>query len=130
MLTKTSEAHISVEVDSNMAVDAGEFRRALESVATFLKFLRFTASKKNAQKHFFKGKDVYASLPTGTGNNQSNHFPHIPEKVTWSLNTIINGKSQTFLSDFFEGRGGCTQARMTKDVKNITTLGINQTDAT
>ena len=44
------------------------------------------------------------------GNNQSNHFPHIPEKVTWSLNTIINGKSQTLLSDFFEGRGGCTQA--------------------
>ena len=34
-------------------------------------------------------------------NNQSNHFPHIPEKVTWSLNTIINGKSQTLLSDFF-----------------------------
>ena len=46
----------------------------------------------------------------GAGNNQSNHFPHIPEKVTWSLNTIINGKSQTLLSDFFEGRGGCTQA--------------------
>ena len=45
------------------------------------------------------------------GNNQSNYFPHIPEKVTWSLNTIINGKSQTLLSDFFEGRGGCTQAR-------------------
>ena len=44
------------------------------------------------------------------GNNQSNHFPHIPEKVTWSLNTIINGKSQTLLSDFFEVRGGCTQA--------------------
>ena len=37
-----------LEVDSNMAVDAGEFRRALESVGTFLKFLRFTASKKNA----------------------------------------------------------------------------------
>ena len=47
------------------------------------------------------------------GNNQSNHFPHIPEKVTWSLNTIINGKSQTLLSDFFfQGRGGCTQARL------------------
>ena len=44
------------------------------------------------------------------GNNQSNHFPHIPEKVTWSLNTIINGKSQTLLSYCFEGRGGCTQA--------------------
>ena len=26
------------------------------------------------------------------------------------LNTIINDKSQTLLSDFFEGRGGCTQA--------------------
>ena len=26
------------------------------------------------------------------------------------LNTIINGKSQTLLSDFFEVRGGCTQA--------------------
>ena len=26
------------------------------------------------------------------------------------LNTIINGKSQTLLSDFFEDRGGCTQA--------------------
>ena len=46
------------------------------------------------------------------GNNQSNHFPHIPEKVTWSLNTIINGKSQTLLSDFFEDRGGCTQATL------------------
>ena len=44
------------------------------------------------------------------GNNQSNHFPYIPEKVTWSLNTIINGKSQTLLSDFFEDKGGCTQA--------------------
>ena len=43
------------------------------------------------------------------GNNQSNHFPHIPEKVTWSLNTIINGKSQTLLSDFFEVRGGCIE---------------------
>ena len=46
------------------------------------------------------------------GNNQSNHFPHIPENVTWSLNTIINGKSQMLLSDFFEGRGGCTQAKL------------------
>ena len=46
------------------------------------------------------------------GTNQSNHFPHIPEKVTWSLNTIINGKSQTLLSDFFEVRGGCTQAKL------------------
>ena len=27
------------------------------------------------------------------------------------LNTIINGKSQTLLSDFFEVRGGCTQAK-------------------
>ena len=26
------------------------------------------------------------------------------------LNKIINGKSQTLLSDFFEERGGCTQA--------------------
>ena len=36
-LTKTSEAHISVEVDSNMAVDAGEFHRALESVCDIFK---------------------------------------------------------------------------------------------
>ena len=47
----------------------------------------------------------------GTGNNQSNHFPHIPEKVTWSLNTIINGKSQTLLSDFFL-RGGAAVHRL------------------
>jgi len=52
------------------------------------------------------------------GNNQSNHFPHIPEKVTWSLNTIINGKSQTLLSDFFEGRGCCTQANTVRDPVN------------
>ena len=45
------------------------------------------------------------------GNNQSNHFPHIPEKVTWSLNTIINGKSQTLLSDFFL-RGGAAVHRL------------------
>ena len=45
------------------------------------------------------------------GNNQSNHFPHIPEKVTWSLNTIINGKSQTLLSDFFF-RGGAAVHRL------------------
>ena len=51
------------------------------------------------------------------GTNQSNHFPHIPEKVTWSLNTIINGKSQTLLSDFFEVRGGCTQASHVSHVK-------------
>ena len=31
------------------------------------------------------------------------------------LNTIINGKSQTLLSDFFEDRGGCTQATAIAD---------------
>ena len=34
--------------------------------ATFLKFHRFTASKKKkCLEALFKGKDVYASLPTG-----------------------------------------------------------------
>ena len=46
----------------------------------------------------------------GMGNNQSNHSPHIPEKVTWSLNTIINDKSQTLLSDFL--RGGAAVHRL------------------
>ena len=61
------------------------------------------------------------------GNNQSNHFPHIPENVTWSLNTIINGKSQTLLSDFFfEGRGGCTQATRSRDRDVLTRdLAVN-----
>ena len=35
------------------------------------------------------------------------------------LNTIINGKSQTLLSDFFEERGGCTQARFHMEDKII-----------
>ena len=34
---------------------------------------------------------------------QSNNFPHIPGKITWYLNTIINGKSQTLLPRFFWG---------------------------
>ena len=59
------------------------------------------------------------------GNNQSNHFPHIPEKVTWSLNTIINGKSQTLLSVFFEDRGGCTQATKSWTMQLEVTTTVN-----
>ena len=43
--------------------------------------------------------------------NQSDHFPHIPEKVTWFLYMIINGESQTLLFRFFlRGGGGWAQA--------------------
>ena len=54
----------------------------------------------------------------GTGNNQSNHFPHIPEKVTWSLNTIINGKSQMLLSDYFLGEGRLYTGYL-QELKNV-----------
>ena len=40
------------------------------------------------------------------------------------LNTIINGKSQTLLSDFFfEGRGGCTQATRSLERNPLFGLG-------
>ena len=142
--------------------------RESESVCDIFKIPSLYSEQEKCLEALFKGKDVYASLPTGygkslifyaapivadelfsrpcksskiivispprtliedqvaylwslglsaialhdeqseerlkeveKGNNQSNHFPHIPEKVTRSLNTIINGKSQTLLSDFF-----------------------------
>ena len=65
MLTKTSEAHISAEVDSNMAVDAGEFRRALETVCDIFKIPSLYSEQEKCLEALFKGKDVYASLPTG-----------------------------------------------------------------
>ena len=69
MLTKTSEAHISVEVDSNMVVDAGEFRRALESVCDIFKIPSLYSEQEKCLKELFKGKDKYASLPTGYGKS-------------------------------------------------------------
>ena len=47
-----------------MAVDAGEFRRALESVCDILK-----VPSLYSLEALFKGKDVYASLPTGYGKS-------------------------------------------------------------
>ena len=66
---KTSDAHISVEVDSNMAVDAGEFRRALESVCDIFKIPSLYIEQEKCLEALFKGKDVYASLPTGYGKS-------------------------------------------------------------
>ena len=45
------------------------------------------------------------------GNNQSNHFPHIPGKITWYGTRLSTVNHRPFLSDFFL-RGGavCTQA--------------------
>ena len=62
MLTKTSEAHISVEVDSNMAVDAGEFRRALESVCDIFKIPSLYSKQEKCLEALFKGKDIYANF--------------------------------------------------------------------
>ena len=60
---------ISVEVDSNMAVDAGEFRRALESVCDIFKIPSLYSEQEECLEARFKGKDVYASLPTGYGKS-------------------------------------------------------------
>ena len=41
------------------------------------------------------------------GNNQSNHFPHIPGKITWYWTRLTTVNHRPFLSDFFflgEGR--------------------------
>ena len=49
--------------------------------------------------------------PLEKATNQSDHFPHIPGKITWSPYMIINGESQTLLLRFFlRGGGSCTQA--------------------
>ena len=46
------------------------------------------------------------------GNNQSNHFPHIPGKITWyatRLSTVNHRRSSPVF--FFRRAGGCTQVR-------------------
>ena len=49
--------------------------------------------------------------PLEKAKNQSDHFPRITGKITWSPYTIINGESQTLLLRFLlRGGGGCTQA--------------------
>ena len=39
------------------------------------------------------------------GNNQSNHFPHIPGKITWYGTRLSTVNHRPFLSDFFLGEG-------------------------
>ena len=39
------------------------------------------------------------------GNNQSNHFPHIPGKITWYWTRLTTVNHRPFLSDFFWGEG-------------------------
>ena len=52
-----------------MAVDAGEFRRALESVCNIFKIPSLYSEQEKCLEELFKGKDVYASLPTGYGKS-------------------------------------------------------------
>ena len=55
-----------------MAVDAGEFRRALdrlESVCDIFKIPSPYSEQEKCLEALFKGKDVYASLPTGYGKS-------------------------------------------------------------
>ena len=52
-----------------MAVDAGEFRRALESVCDIFKIPSLYSEQEKCLEELFKGKDVYASLPTGHGKS-------------------------------------------------------------
>ena len=52
-----------------MAVDAGEFRRALESVCDIFKIPSLYSEQEKCLEALFKGKDVYASLPTGYGKS-------------------------------------------------------------
>ena len=52
-----------------MAVDAGEFRRALESVCDIFKIPSLYSEQEKCLEALLKGKDVYASLPTGYGKS-------------------------------------------------------------
>ena len=54
------------------------------------------------------------------GNNQSNHFPHIPGKITWYGTRLSTVNHRPFLSDFFL-RGGavCTQATLKMTMKDV-----------
>ena len=52
-----------------MAVDAGEFRRALESVCDIFKIPSLYSEQEKCLEALYKGKDVYASLPTGYGKS-------------------------------------------------------------
>ena len=55
------------------------------------------------------------------GNNQSNHFPHIPGKITCYGTRLSTVNHRPFLSDFFL-RGGavCTQATNSSSSINAT----------
>ena len=54
------------------------------------------------------------------GNNQSNHFPHIPGKITWYGTRLSTVNHRPFLSDFFL-RGGavCTQVTLKMTMKDV-----------
>ena len=52
-----------------MEVDAGEFRRALESVCDILKIPSLYSEQEKCLEALFKGKDAYASLPTSYGKS-------------------------------------------------------------
>ena len=52
-----------------MAVDAGEFRCALESVCDIFKIPSLYSEQEKCLEALFKGKGVYASLPTGYGKS-------------------------------------------------------------
>ena len=52
-----------------MAVDAREFRQALESVCDIFKIHSLYNEQEKCLEALFKGKDVYASLPTGYGKS-------------------------------------------------------------
>ena len=47
-----------------MAVDAGEFRCALETVCDIFKIPSLYSEQEKCLEALFKGKDVYASLPS------------------------------------------------------------------
>ena len=67
-----------------MAVDASEFRRALQRVCDIFKIPSLYSEQEKCLEALFKGKDIYASLPTGYGK--------------FSLRFLLRGV------------GGCTQA--------------------
>lgn len=52
-----------------MAVDAREFRRALQSFCDIFKIPSLYSEQEKCLEALFKGKDVYASLPTGYGKS-------------------------------------------------------------
>ena len=52
-----------------MVIDAGEFRRALESVCDIFKIPSLHSEQEKCLEALLKGKDVYASLPIGYGKS-------------------------------------------------------------